>query len=98
MVMTDDFRGYNFLNKTNDKKFIRFTVNHSIGQFSASNGVHTNGIESFWALLKRGIYGIYHHVSVKYLQIYVNEFCFRQNHRDENEAFRILVRQCVLHY
>ena len=41
--------------------------------------VHTNGIESVWAVLKRGIYGVYHQVSEKHLQRYVNEFSFRLN-------------------
>ena len=41
--------------------------------------VHTNGIESVWALLKRGYHGIYHGFSVKHLQRYINEFTFRLN-------------------
>lgn len=95
-VMTDDFSGYNFLDRENVNKYVRLTVNHSSGQFYAGNGIHTNGIESFWSVLKRGIYGTYHHVSMKYLQNYVNEFCFRQNHRKDGNVFDMLVTQCII--
>ena len=44
--------------------------------------VHTNTIEGFWSLVKRGIGGVYHSVSKKYLQTYLNEYAFRYNHRD----------------
>lgn len=54
------------------------TVNHSQGEFG-KGFVHTNGIESVWALLKRGIHGTFHHVSPKHLDRYVNEFAFRLN-------------------
>lgn len=54
------------------------TVNHSAKEFV--NGMaHTNGIESVWALLKRGFYGTYHQFSRKHLQRYVDEFAFRLN-------------------
>lgn len=54
------------------------TVNHSAKEFV--NGMaHTNGIESVWAVLKRGFYGVYHSFSEKHLQRYVDEFAFRLN-------------------
>lgn len=92
IVMTDDYTGYNILNYPHTNNFIRLSVNYSSGVFSICNGIHTNGIESFWALLKRGIFGIYHHISVKYMQEYVHEFCFRLN----DNTFDGLVKQCVL--
>jgi transposase-like protein len=95
-VISDDFKGYNILDKPHDNQFVHLTVNHSLGQYSAGNGIHTNGIENFWSIFKRGHYGMYHHMSVKYLQRYVNEFCFRQNTRKHKNAFDILLSRCVL--
>lgn len=95
LVITDDFKGYGILDKETNE-FVHLSVNHSINEFSKGNGVHTNGIESFWAVLKRGIYGIYHHVSVKHLQRYVDEFCFRANYKDTQENFDIILRNCIL--
>ena len=57
------------------------TVKHSISQY-VSGQAHTNGIESFWALLKRGYHGIYHHMSEKHLDRYVSEFAGRFNSRE----------------
>ena len=95
-VFTDDYCGYGFLDDEtrNPRKYVHIVVNHSVGQFSAAPGINTNGIESFWAILKRGILGIYHHVSVKYLQNYVNEFCFRQNNHGDF-AFDSLLKQAI---
>ena len=90
-VTSDDFSGYNILDNT--KKFIHFTVNHSIGQYSAGNGIHTNNIENFWSLIKRQYIGTHHHYSIKYMQNYIDEMCFRQNHRDYC-AFDTLLGQC----
>ena len=45
--------------------------------------VHTNTVEGFWSLLKRGISGVYHAVSAKHLQLYVDEYAFRYNHRND---------------
>ena len=92
VIMTDDFKGYDILNRPNGNNFIRLSVNHSGGEYSRLNFIHTNGIESFWALLKRGVFGIYHHISVKYMQNYINEFCFRLN----NNTFDGILRQSVI--
>jgi len=94
-VMTDQFTGYSILDKPNDKNFIRLQVDHKV-LYSLGNGIHTNGIESYWALLKRGIHGIFHHISTDYLQDYINEFCFRLNYRKNDEAFNKLVELSVL--
>ena len=75
-VVTDDFAAYRGLSA---KGYIHHTVNHSAGEYVRHYCIHTNGIESFWALLKRGHYGIYHYMSQKHLHRYVNEFAFRQN-------------------
>lgn len=54
------------------------TVNHGAGEY-VRDGVHTNSIESVWAVLKRGLHGVYHHASEKHLGRYVSEFTFRLN-------------------
>jgi hypothetical protein len=92
--MTDQFSGYNVLDKKNDKNFTRQMINHDV--CFVIDDIHTNGIESFWALLKRGIHGIFHHVSNKYLQLYVGEFCFRLNYRNNDLAFEKIVALAVV--
>ncbi len=54
---------------------------HGVGEY-VKGMAHTNGIESFWSMLKRGFYGTYHKMSVKHLQRYINEFAGRHNVRD----------------
>jgi transposase-like protein len=56
--------------------------------------VHTNNIESFWSLLKRGVIGTYHNISVKYLPLYLNEFSFRFNNRNEADIFGKAIAGC----
>jgi transposase-like protein len=92
-VASDDFSGYCILDKETEKKYAHVTVNHSIGQFSAGNGIHTNNIENFWSLVKRQYIGTHHHYSVKYMQGYIDEMCFRQNNREG--GFDTLLKQCV---
>ena len=57
------------------------SVRHSVGEY-VRDMAHTNGIESFWALLKRGYHGTFHHMSENHLGRYVMEFAGRNNIRD----------------
>lgn len=75
MVYTDDHRSYIGL------PFEHESVNHSVGEY-VRNQSHTSGIESFWAMLKRGYYGTYHRISPKHLERYVTEFSGRHNVRE----------------
>ena len=75
-LYTDEHKGYGRLSKSFDHR----TVKHSVGEYV--NGMaHTNGIESFWAMLKRGYKGTYHKMSDKHLTRYVTEFAGRHNVR-----------------
>ncbi len=76
-VYTDDHGGYGGLGGKYDHE----TVRHSVKEY-VRGMAHTNGVESFWALLKRGYHGTYHRMSVKHLQRYVNEFAGRFTARD----------------
>jgi len=73
-IYTDENRAY--IGLSNHK-----TVSHSAGEYVRGD-VHTNGIESFWAMLKRAHKGTFHKMSPKHLQRYVNEFSGRHNMRD----------------
>jgi transposase-like protein len=74
-VMTDDHRSYIGLS---GKAFKHEVVKHSADEY-ARGDVNTNGIESVWAVMKRGMHGVYHHASKKHLNRYVDEFAFRLN-------------------
>ena len=78
-VYTDESPHYIDLEKTG---YPHRRVNHGKKVY-VSGDVHTNTIEGFWALTKRGIGGVYHSVSAKYLQTYLDEYAFRYNHRDQ---------------
>ncbi|NDC31883.1 MAG: IS1595 family transposase [Bacteroidetes bacterium] len=92
-VISDEFKGYNILGKKTSHIHLR--VDHT-KEFVASNGAHTNNIENFWGTLKRGILGIYHHVSAQHLQKYVDEFCFRYNNRSNVGMFDLVLKQAIL--
>lgn len=90
-VYTDQYPAYKNLKEYNHQR-----VNHSLGQY-VNGTVHTNGIESFWALVRRGHFGYYHYWSPKHLQKYINEFAIRFNMKDEHPLTRIdsVVRNSV---
>ena len=89
-VMTDQLSSYGILDGKTDRKYIHIKIDHSM-TYSLGDGKHTNTIESCWAILKRGVYGIYHHISARHLQEYVDEFCYRLNHRQPDSAWKHLV-------
>ena len=84
-VYTDEHHAYRNLAGLNHK-----TVKHSAGEY-VRGMAHTNGIESFWATLKRGYVGTYHNFSVKHLSRYVNEFAGRANVRDHGTLTQMMI-------
>lgn len=76
IVVTDEFQSY----KNMPKEYYHVSVNHKQKEYVRGE-FHTNSIEGFWSLLKRGIFGIYHYVSPKHLDRYCNEFSYRYNTR-----------------
>ena len=75
-IVTDAHHGYTIL----DSEFNHVIVNHQQGEY-VKGQFHTNSLEGFWSHMKRGIYGIYHHVSPKHLHRYCDEFSYRYNVR-----------------
>lgn len=82
-LYTDEWLGYAGVNKIYDHAIVK----HNKGQY-VNGRIHTNTIEGFWSLLKRGIFGIYHFTSKKHLQRYVDEFVFRYNTRTNTDGNR----------
>jgi len=82
LLCTDDWGGYGTLGTT----YNHGIVDHAIGQH-VIGAIHTNTIEGFWSLIKRGIVGSFHKVSRKYLPLYVAEFQFRYNNRGNADIF-----------
>ncbi len=84
LVYTDEHSGYTALTK---QGFNHHAVNHSNGKYVLGD-IHTNTIEGFWSQMKRGIYGVYHQVSVKHLGSYCNEFSYKWNTRKMEDQDR----------
>lgn len=82
-INTDEWLGYKGLSKIFDHQFVK----HNQKQYVIGD-IYTNTMESFWALVKRSIMGIYHSMSRKHVQQYIDEFVFRFNTRKYTEAHR----------
>jgi len=89
LVSTDDHKGYRYI----DKHFPHGMVHHGEGEYVHGN-IHTQTIDGFWSLVKRGIIGTFHKVSRKYPPLYVNEFEFRHNNRMNPDIFGAAIRVC----
>lgn len=84
-IFTDEMSAYNGLCK---EGFTHDVIHHAQKEFSNGNGVTTNFIEGFWGHFKRMVFGIYHFVSKKYLQCYIDEAVYRWNRRKSDESAR----------
>jgi transposase-like protein len=94
IVYTDSYTSYDNV-RWMGKNYKHERINHTAGIYVMGQ-VHTQTIEGFWSLLKRGIGGVYHSVSTKYLQSYCDEYSFRYNRRAGNEPmFTSLLSQVV---
>ncbi len=90
ILYTDEFPSYDHMTRIGYK---HLRISHHDKEYVRGN-VHTNTIEGFWSLVKRGIDGVYHSVSPQYLQSYINEYSFRYNHRkDETPMFHLMLNR-----
>ena len=90
LLATDEFAGYSELKWHG---YNHGAVNHGAKNYVVG-AIHTNTIEGFWSLVKRGVMGSYHKVSKKYLPLYVAEFQFRYNNRLNADIFGEAIRGC----
>jgi transposase-like protein len=89
LLCTDQWVGYRGL----DRFFPPGTVDHSSGQYVVG-AIHTQTIEGFWSLIERGMIGTFHKVSAKYLPLYVAEFQFLYNNRENDDIFGAAISAC----
>src|SRR5262249_4158556 len=92
LVCTDESQLYKRMPKNIKKHEI---VNHSEKEYVRGE-VHTGTIDGYWGLLKRGVIGTFHRVSIKHLQRYLHEFEFRWNNRENQEIFAAMVCGLVI--
>jgi transposase-like protein len=90
LLCTDKWVGYKHLNREFPQ---HETIDHAAGQY-VCGAVHTQTIEGFWSIFKRGVIGTFHKVSAKYLPLYVAEFQFRYNNRLNADIFGAAIREC----
>ena len=90
MLCTDQWVGYRQARPTN---FRSASLTIRAGEYVVG-AVHTNTIEGFWSLIKRGMVGTFHKVSKKYLPLYVVEFQFRYNNRLNADIFAAAIKEC----
>src|SRR5438445_1684502 len=92
-IYTDEYGTYRGLTK---RGYQHRRIQHKQNIY-VSGDVHTNTIEGFWSLVKRGLGGVYHSVSAKYLDGYLNEYAWRYNHREDGRAqFESLLLRAAL--
>jgi len=89
LLCTDQWKGYRKL----DKEYPHATIDHSKGQY-VIGAVHTQTIEGFWSIFKRGVVGTFHKMSAKYMPLYVAEFQFRYNNRFNPDIFGTAISGC----
>ena len=82
LLVTDQWVGYCRLGA----EYPHEVINHAKGQYVVG-AIHTNTIEGFWSIFKRGVVRIFHKVSATYLPLYVAEFRFRYNNQDNADIF-----------
>jgi transposase len=88
VLYTDEFPTYDTMARMG---YRHKRIDHH-SEVYVNGNIHTNSIEGFWSLVKRGISGVYHSVSPQYLQLYLNEYSFRYNHRKaEAPMFKIFL-------
>ena len=89
LLCTDQCQGYNPL----DKDYPHATIDHARGQY-VIGAIHTQTIEGFWSIFKRGVVGTFHKMSRKYMPLYVAEFQFRYNNRENADIFGTAIKGC----